>query len=49
MLPLFMISRKERFTSALDAGWKETIKELLNNKFVNVAIAVLEGWKNAGM
>ncbi|WP_088239626.1 hypothetical protein [Calothrix rhizosoleniae] len=41
-------TRKDRFASALNAGWKEAIKELLDNKFLNVAIAVLEGWKNAG-
>jgi hypothetical protein len=40
-------TRKERFVNALNAGWKETIKELLDNKFLNVAIAVLEGWSNA--
>ena len=40
-------TRKERFLSALNAGWKEAIKEFLDNSYINVAIAILEGWKNA--
>ncbi|MGL4619095.1 MAG: hypothetical protein ACRCZS_08560, partial [Chroococcidiopsis sp.] len=41
-------TRRQRFLNALDAGWKEIIKEFLDNSYVNVAIAILEGWKNAG-
>ena len=41
-------NRRQRFLSALNAGWKEIIKELLDNSYVNVAIAILEGWGNAG-
>jgi hypothetical protein len=36
---------KVRFVNALNAGWKEAIREMLDNKFLNVAIAALEGWK----
>lgn len=38
--------RKKRFLSALNSGWKEAIKEILDNPYVNVTIAILEGWKN---
>ena len=41
-------NRRQRFLSALNAGWKEIIKEFLDNSYVNVAIAILEGWKNVG-
>lgn len=41
-------NRRQRFLSALNAGGEEIIKELLDNSYVNVAIAILEGWKNAG-
>lgn len=40
-------TRRQRFLSALNAGWKEAIKEFLDNPYVNVSIAILEGWKNA--
>lgn len=40
------LTRRQRFLSALNAGWKEIIKEFLDNSYVNVAIAILEGWKN---
>ena len=39
---------KGKFVSALQAGWKESIKELLDNSYLNVAIATLEGWQSAG-
>jgi enoyl reductase-like protein len=35
---------KAKFVSALQAGWKETIKEFLDNPYVNVGVAILEGW-----
>ena len=40
-------SRRQKLLSALNAGWKETLKEILDNLYVNVAIAIIEGWKNA--
>jgi uncharacterized protein YjbI with pentapeptide repeats len=39
--------RRKRFISALNAGWKETLKELLDNSYLNIAIAILEGWQEA--
>ncbi|NEQ66149.1 MAG: pentapeptide repeat-containing protein [Symploca sp. SIO2D2] len=39
---------KGKFVSALQAGWKEAIKELLDNPYLNVGIATLEGWESAG-
>jgi len=39
-------SRRQRFASALNAGWKEAIKELLDNAYLNIAIAILEGWQD---
>ncbi len=41
------ISRREEFVSALQAGWQEAIKEFLDNPYLNVGIATLEGWKKA--
>lgn len=41
-------NRRQKFLSALDSGWKEAIKEFLDNPYVNVAIAIIEGWKSAG-
>jgi hypothetical protein len=38
---------KARFVSALQAGWKEAVKEFLDNPYVNVGVAVLEGWQEA--
>jgi uncharacterized protein YjbI with pentapeptide repeats len=38
---------KAKFVSALQAGWKEAIKELLDNPYVNVGVAILEGWQEA--
>jgi hypothetical protein len=38
-------TRKERFLNALQAGGKEALKEFLDNPYLNVAIAVIEGWK----
>ncbi|NEQ66150.1 MAG: pentapeptide repeat-containing protein [Symploca sp. SIO2D2] len=42
-------NNKTKIVNALQAGWKEAIKELLDNPYLNVAIATLEGWKSAGM
>jgi len=39
-------SLKTKFISALQAGWKEAVKEFLDNPYVNVGIAILEGWQN---
>jgi uncharacterized protein YjbI with pentapeptide repeats len=38
---------KAKFVSALQAGWKEAIKEFLDNPYVNVGVAILEGWQEA--
>ncbi|HEY9669153.1 MAG TPA: hypothetical protein V6C91_20245 [Coleofasciculaceae cyanobacterium] len=38
---------KERFLSALQAGWKDAIKEFLDKPYLNVGIAMLEEWKVA--
>lgn len=40
-------TRREGFLSALQAGWKEAIQEFLDNPYLNVGIATLEGWKAA--
>ena len=40
-------TRRQQFLSALDAGWKEAIKEFLDNSYLNVVVAILEGWKNS--
>jgi hypothetical protein len=39
--------RREQFLSALQAGWKETITEFLDNPYLKVGIATLEEWKVA--
>lgn len=39
-------SRRQKLLSALDSGWKEALKEFLDNPYVNVAIAIIEGWKS---
>jgi hypothetical protein len=36
---------KAKFVSALQAGWKEAVKEFLDNPYVNVGVAILEGWQ----
>jgi negative regulator of replication initiation len=38
-------THKERFLNALQQGGKEALKEFLDNSYLNVAIAVIEGWK----
>ncbi|BDA71962.1 hypothetical protein CAL7716_061280 [Calothrix sp. PCC 7716] len=38
---------RTRCLNALQAGWKEAVKEFLDNSYINVGIAILEGWKEA--
>jgi uncharacterized coiled-coil protein SlyX len=38
-------TRREQFLSALQAGWKEAIKEFLEQSYFSIAIATLEAWK----
>ena len=38
---------RERFVGALQAGWKDAITEFLDNAYLKVGIATLEGWKAA--
>jgi hypothetical protein len=38
---------KQKFVNALQAGGKELLKELMDNMYVNVAIATIEGWQSA--
>jgi uncharacterized protein YjbI with pentapeptide repeats len=40
-------TRRQRILSALDAGSKEALKEFMDNPYLNVAMAILEGWKNS--
>ncbi len=40
-------TRREQFLGALQAGWKEAIREFLGKSYLNVGIATLEGWKLA--
>lgn len=37
--------RRERFLSALQAGWKEEMREFLSHSYLMVGIATLEEWK----
>jgi hypothetical protein len=38
---------RQRAVSALQSGGKAAIEEFLDNPYVNVAIAIIEGWKSA--
>ena len=38
---------KQRAVSALKSGGKTALAELLDNAYVNVALAVIEGWQDA--
>lgn len=38
-------SLKSRVVGALQAGGKEAFKELLDNSYVNIGMAIVEGWK----
>ena len=40
-------TRREQFLNALQAGWKEAIKDFLEHSYLNVAFAILEEWKQA--
>jgi hypothetical protein len=37
---------RERAVSALKAGGKEALKEMLDNPYVNIGVAIVEGWQN---
>lgn len=39
--------RRERFLSALQAGWKEEMIEFLGHSYLKVGITILEEWKIA--
>lgn len=39
--------RRERFLSALQAGWKEAMREFLEHSYLKLGIAILEEWKIA--
>lgn len=38
---------RHRAVSALQSGGKAAVEEILDNPYVNVAIAVIEGWQSA--
>ncbi len=40
-------TRREQFLNALQAGWKEAIKDFLEHSYLNVAFAILEEWKRS--
>jgi uncharacterized protein YjbI with pentapeptide repeats len=40
-------TKRQRFVNALQEGGKELFKELMDNIYVNVAIAAIEGWQSA--
>lgn len=39
-------SLKQRATSAIKALGRSSLEELLDNAYVNIALAVVDGWKN---
>jgi len=39
--------KRQRYVNALQEGGKELFKELMDNIYVNVAIAAIEGWQSA--
>ena len=39
-------NNRQRFVGALTAGGKEAFKELLDNPYINVGVATVEGWQN---
>jgi NAD-dependent oxidoreductase involved in siderophore biosynthesis len=41
------LKRREQFMSALQAGWKEAMREFLDKSYLQVGIATLEEWKLA--
>jgi hypothetical protein len=40
-------TKRQKFVNALQAGGKELFKELMDNMYVNVAVAAIEGWQSA--
>jgi uncharacterized protein YjbI with pentapeptide repeats len=40
------LTLKARTVSALKAGGKEVLKELLDNPYVNIGVAIVEGWQS---
>lgn len=40
-------TKRQRFANALREGGKELLKELMDNMYLNVAIATMEGWQSA--
>jgi len=40
-------TRRARVLTALQAGGKEALKEFLDNPYLNVVIAIIEGWKES--
>lgn len=38
---------KTKVMNSLKAGWKETVKEILDNSYINIGIAILEGWQDS--
>jgi uncharacterized protein YjbI with pentapeptide repeats len=40
-------TKRQRFANALREGGKELLKELMDNMYLNVAIATIEGWQSA--
>jgi prophage maintenance system killer protein len=40
------LTRRQKFVNALQEGGKELLKELIDNIYVNVAIAAIEGWQS---
>jgi len=40
-------TKRQRFANALQEGGKELLKELMDNMYLNVAIAAIEGWQSA--
>lgn len=40
-------TKRARFANALREGGKELLKELMDNIYLNVAIATIEGWQSA--
>lgn len=41
------LTRREHFLGALQAGWQEAIQEFLEQPYLHIGIATLEGWKIA--
>jgi hypothetical protein len=40
-------TKRQRFVNALQEGGKELFKELMDNMYINTAIATIEGWQSA--